>query len=219
MIQRALAPIVRWVAGHPVVSIVAFSIMTTVFSLFMMFRFGYDAWHNGWIFAFVGIVSATIQGGLIGKAVKRFGEPWLIILGVLLFSTSLALSPFVGPATGLLGILSICALSAIGNALSGPSLASLASKSAGAGEQGAVLGVTQSVASLARAVGPSIAAFLIYSAVAHGGLDGQFHNMSDSSILRTFWTAAGIQIVGLLIAVYFARAYGKKFSREAVEAV
>src|SRR2546421_7427041 len=67
-------------------SIVAFSIMTTSFSLFMMFRLGYDAWHNGWIFAFVGIVSAIIQGGLIGKAVKLFGEPWLIITGALLFS-------------------------------------------------------------------------------------------------------------------------------------
>src|SRR5213082_3030470 len=56
-------------------SIVAFSIMTTVFSLFLMFRLGYDAFHNGWVFAFVGIVSAIIQGGLIGRLVKRFGEP------------------------------------------------------------------------------------------------------------------------------------------------
>src|SRR4051812_34348405 len=58
-------------------AIVAFSIMTTVFTLFMLFRFGYDPWHAGWIFAFVGIISATIQGGLIGKLVKRFGEPAL----------------------------------------------------------------------------------------------------------------------------------------------
>lgn len=196
-------------------SIVAFSIMTTVFSLFMMFRLGYDAWDNGWIFAFVGIVSAIIQGGLIGKVVKRFGEPVLIITGALLFSVSLILSPFVGPATGMIGILSICALSAIGNALSGPSLTSLASKSASAGEQGVVLGVAQSVASLARAVGPSIAAFVIYSAIAHFGFDGQRHNMSDASILRTFWTAAAIQFVAFLLAVYFARTYGKKY--EAVE--
>src|SRR5439155_1193693 len=45
-------------------SIVAFSIMTAVFSLFMMFRLGYDAFHNGWVFAYVGIISAIIQGGL-----------------------------------------------------------------------------------------------------------------------------------------------------------
>src|SRR6202163_3504340 len=193
-------------------SIVAFSIMTTVFALFMMFRLGYDPWHAGWIFAFVGIVSAIVQGGLIGKLVKRFGEPTLVIAGGLLFTLSLFVSPFVTAATGLVGILSIVALSAIGNALAAPSLTSLASKSAGAGEQGTVLGVAQSVASLARAVGPSIAAVLIYSAVAHLGFDRNLQNMSDASILRTFWTAAAIQFVAFLLAVYFARAYGKKYA-------
>ena len=62
-------------------SIVAFSIMTAVFSLFMLFRLGYDPWHSGWIFAFVGVISAIIQGGLIGKLVKRFGEPSLVMVG------------------------------------------------------------------------------------------------------------------------------------------
>src|SRR5882757_5100149 len=80
-------------------SIVAFSIMTTVFSLFMMFRLGYDPWHSGWIFAFVGIVSALVQGGLIGKLVKRFGEPALVMVGGLLFTVSLLVSPFVTAAT------------------------------------------------------------------------------------------------------------------------
>lgn len=192
--------------------IVAFSIMTATFSLFLMFRLGYDAFHNGWVFAFVGIISAIVQGGLIGRLVKKFGEPLLVIVGALLFSASLIVIPFVTPATGLLAILTIGAATAIGQALSAPSLSSLASKSAGAAEQGGVLGVMQSVASLARAVGPSLAAVLIYSAVAHVGFDGASQKMSDSSILRTFWAAAAIQFVGLLIALYFARAYGKKYS-------
>jgi DHA1 family tetracycline resistance protein-like MFS transporter len=201
-------------------SIVAFSIMTAVFSLFMMFRLGYDPWHSGWIFAFVGIISALVQGGLIGKLVKRFGEPTLVIAGALLFTVSLFLSPFVGPSLGLLGILSIGALSSIGNALSAPSLTSLGSKSASASEQGSVMGVMQSVASLARAVGPSVAALIIYSAVSHMGYDSQPQNMSDASILRTFWTAAAIQFVALVLAIYFARAYrGRYADGEVAEAV
>src|SRR5437667_867716 len=201
-------------------SIVAFSIMTTVFSLFLMFRLGYDPWHSGWIFAFVGIISAVVQGGLIGKLVKRFGEPALVIVGGFLFTVSLFASPFVGPATGVVGILAVGALSAIGNALAGPSLTSLGSKSASAAEQGSVLGVMQSVASLARAVGPSIAAVIIYSAVAHMGYDLKPQNMSDASILRTFWTAAAIQFVAFLLAVYFARAYRGKYAEgEVAEAV
>jgi DHA1 family tetracycline resistance protein-like MFS transporter len=193
-------------------SIVAFSIMTAIFSLFMMFRLGYDPWHSGWIFAFIGIVSALVQGGLIGRLVKRFGEPALVIVGGFLFTVGLVLSPFVGPSMGLLGILSICALSSIGNALTSPSLTSLGSKSAGASEQGSVMGVMQSVASLARAVGPSIAAFFIYSAVTQMGYDRQLQNMSDASILRTFWTAAAIQFVALVLSVYFARAYRSRYA-------
>ena len=74
------------------------------------------------------------------------------------------------------------------------------------------MGVMQSVASLARAVGPSVAALIIYSAVAHMGYDNQMQNMSDASILRTFWTAAAIQIVAFLLALYFARVHGSKYS-------
>jgi MFS transporter, DHA1 family, tetracycline resistance protein len=197
-------------------SIVAFSIMTTSFSLFMMFRLGYDAWHNGWIFAFVGVISAIIQGALTGKLVKHFGEPRLVIIGLLLFSASLFAIPFVGPGTGLLGILLIGAAFSVGNALSGPSLISLASKSARASEQGTVLGVTQSVASLARAVGPTIAAFLIYSAIAHSGFDGQAHYMSDRSLLRTFLAAALIQFIGFLLAIYFARRFAGESSEDSM---
>ena len=54
--------------------VVAFSIMTTVFSLFTMYRFGYDATHNGYLFAYVGLIAVVVQGGLIGRLVKRFGE-------------------------------------------------------------------------------------------------------------------------------------------------
>ena len=220
LIDALRQPQLAFVLAIYFLSIVAFSIMTTVFSLFMMFRLGYDPWHSGWIFAFVGIVSALIQGGLIGKLVKRFGEPTLVIAGGLLFTVSLFVSPFVEPAIGLIGILSVAALSSIGNALSAPSLTSLGSKSASAAEQGSILGVMQSVASLARAVGPTVAAVIIYSAVAHTGYDRQMQNMSDASILRTFWTAAAIQFVAFLLAVYFARAYRGRYAEgEVAEAV
>jgi MFS transporter, DHA1 family, tetracycline resistance protein len=220
LIDALRQPQLAFVLAIYFLSIVAFSIMTTVFALFMMFRLGYDPWHSGWIFAFVGIVSAIVQGGLIGKLVKRFGEPTLVIAGGLLFTLSLFVSPFVTAATGLAGILSIVALAAIGNALAAPSLTSLGSKSASAAEQGSILGVMQSVASLARAVGPSVAALIIYSAVAHMGYDHQMQNMSDASILRTFWTAAAIQFVAFLMAVYFARAYRGRYAEgEVAEAM
>src|SRR5207247_8190930 len=168
------------------------------------------------IFAFVGVVSAIIQGGLIGRLVKAFGEPLLVIVGALMFAATLVVLPLVTPSTGLMTVLLIAAATSIGQALSAPTLSSLASKSASAAQQGSVLGVMQSVASLARAVGPSIAAVIIYSAVAHMGYDLKPQNMSDASILRTFWTAAAIQFVAFLLAVYFARAYRAKYAEGGV---
>ena len=186
--------------------IVAFSIMTTSFSLYTMFRFGYDAQHTGYLFAYVGILAVIVQGGLIGRLVKRFGELPLVIVGAFLFAGSLFAVPFVGPeAGGLLALLVGGGLFSIGNSLAAPSLTSLASKSVGPAEQGSVLGVTQSVASLARAVGPTLAAILIHSAIAYKGADGEPHFMSDHSLFVTFWAGSAIMFVALLLAVYYSR--------------
>ena len=193
--------------------IVAFSIMTTSFSLYTMFRFGYDAQHTGWLFAYVGVIAVIIQGGLIGRLVKRFGELPLVILGALFFAGSLFAVPFVGPnAGGVVALLIGGGIFSLGNSLATPALTSLASKSAGAAEQGSVLGVTQSVASLARVVGPSLAALLIHSAVAHMGADRDSHHMSDHSLFVTFWTAAAIMLLAFLAAVYFTRTHASEYS-------
>jgi DHA1 family tetracycline resistance protein-like MFS transporter len=191
--------------------IVAFSIMTTSFSLYTMFRFGYDATHTGYLFAYVGLIAVIIQGGLIGRLVKRFGELPLVIFGALCFAISLFAVPFVGPAAGGLAALLVGGgVFSMGNSLATPALTSLASKSVGAGEQGVVLGVTQSVASLARAVGPFLAAVLINSSVAHTGADGIPHYMSDRSLFVTFWSAAAIMLIAFLLAFYYSTSLSRR---------
>jgi DHA1 family tetracycline resistance protein-like MFS transporter len=199
--------------------VVAFSIMTTSFALFTMYRFGFDAEHNGYVFALVGVVGAIIQGGLIGRLAKRFGEVPLTITGALLFAVSLFMIPLIGPGTGLLTFILIGAGFAVGNSLATPSLTSLASKSVGPAEQGGVLGVTQSAASLARVVGPTLSSFLIYSAVATLGADGKTHHLSDHSLFATFWTAAAIMFIAFLISVYFARSHAAEYETREVAPV
>ena len=197
--------------------IVAFSIMTTSFSLYTMFRFGYDAKHNGYLFAYVGLIAVIVQGGLIGRLVKRFGELPLVVVGALCFAGSLFAVPFVGPYRGgLIALLIGGGIFSLGNSLSTPALNSLASKSAGPAQQGGVMGVTQSVASLARAVGPALAAVLIHSAIAYTGADGKAHFMSDRSLFVTFWTAAGIMFLAFLLAVYFTRVHASDYSTDGV---
>jgi len=197
--------------------IVAFSIMTTSFALYTMFRFGYGAQINGYLFAYVGLIAVVIQGVLIGRLVRRFGEVGLVITGALLFAISLFAVPLVGPDTGgLVALLVGGGVFSLGNSLSTPALNSLASKCAGPAQQGTVLGVTQSVASLARAVGPSMAALLIHSSVAHMGTDGKPHLMSDHSLIVTFWTGAGVMFLAFLLALYFARHYSTDYSNSGV---
>lgn len=193
--------------------IVAFSIMTTSFSLYTMFRFGYDAHQTGYLFGYVGIIAVMIQGGLIGRLVKRFGELPLVIAGALCLAASLLAIPFVGPnAGGLLALLIGGGAFSMGNSLATPALTSLASKSIGPAEQGSGLGMTQSAASLARAVGPSLTALLIHSPVAQTGADGAPHYMSDHSLFVTFWTGAAIMVLALLLALGFTRVRAAEYS-------
>ena len=213
LVEAVRQPRLAYVLAIYFLFIVAFSIMTTSFALFTMYRFGFDASHNGYLFMYVGIIGAIIQGGLIGRLVKMFGEMTLVIVGALLFTLSLFAIPLIGQGAGLPLLLLVGGTFALGNSLATPSLQTLASKSVGRGEQGGVLGVVQSVASLARAVGPSIAALLISSAVATYGADGRLHEMSDRSLRTTFWTAAAIMLVAFLLAAYFARAHASQYAR------
>ncbi len=177
--------------------ITAFSIMTTSFALYTMYRFGYDAEHNGYIFAYIGLLAIVMQGGIFGRLAERFGESRLVVIGCLMLAASLFAVPFVGPQSGgLVGLLTGTAFFAIGNSLASPGLSSLASKSASASEQGKSLGIIQSGASLARAVGPLLAGVLLNNAV--GDVD-------DHTLLVTFWTAAAIMMLGFLTAAFMLR--------------
>ncbi|MBV9209213.1 MAG: MFS transporter, partial [Acidobacteria bacterium] len=108
-------------------------------------------------------------------------------------------------AGGLAALLAVCGILAVGNSLATPSLTSLSSKSVGQSEQGGVLGVTQSAASLARVVGPVLSAFLIYSATAP-------KHISDTSIRATFWAGAAIMLLAFLAALYFARSHSSEYT-------
>ncbi len=178
--------------------IVAFSIMTTAFAQYTMFRFNYDAAHNGYLFAYIGVLAVVIQGGIFAKLVKKLGETTMIIIGCVLLAGSFFAVPYVGPDFGGLTALLIgIACFAIGNSFCSPALTSLASKQADEREQGKALGVLQSAASLARAIGPAMTSFLLYSAI---GPD----NISDSTLFRTFWTASSIMVLSLFVSFYLA---------------
>lgn len=131
--------------------ILAFSMMESTFSLLAKDLFHITAKNIYWVFFYLGILLTIVQGGLIRPLVKSFGEVRLITGGTLLMAVSLFLLP-QNPT--IWWIYLIMAGLAIGNGLAHPCLTSLISQRSSAAEQGEKLGTAQSLASLARFLGP-----------------------------------------------------------------
>ena len=118
-----------------------------------------DAKVIGYLFAYCGLIGACVQGGAIGRAVKKLGEPKLIAVSLFFTAASLAPLPFVTSWGGLLGVL---ALLAIGSSLARAPIFGLLSILTPAHEQGETIGVAQSFGSLARIAGPIFAGSLFH---------------------------------------------------------
>lgn len=138
--------------------IAGFSMMTTIFALFLLYRFELDALHTGYILAGIGVIGVVIQGGLIGRLVKRFGEAALALTGAVIMCGGLVGLAFSRQFSSML---MASAAIGIGNSLLMPTLSALASRSASPEWQGRALGVVQSGGSLARWVGPVVAGVLL----------------------------------------------------------
>lgn len=167
-------------------TVVAFSILTTTYALFTHRRFGLDATHNGYLFAYAGLLGAGIQLGLLGRLGKVFGDQRLAVAGAAIFALGMVLLP-----TGATIAMLLVATSAIsvGTSLVTPTLNGLASESARADRQGSMQGVMASVSSLARIMGPLAGGFLL-AFDARGAHDGR----------ALFWTGAGVMVVALALA-------------------
>jgi DHA1 family tetracycline resistance protein-like MFS transporter len=138
--------------------IAGFAIMTTLFALFTEKRFGYDARANGYLFGFIGILTVVVQGGLIGRMIKTFGEVTLARLGLLLTAASLALLPF---SSNLTLLLLVCAGLSFGTGFASPPLSGLASQLIERSWQGRALGIMQSAGSTGRLLGPLLGGWLL----------------------------------------------------------
>jgi MFS family permease len=116
--------------------------------------FYYDEKHIGYLFAFCGLMSAMVQGGMIGRLVKQFGEPKLIWSSLVFVGVSLLIIPYAGTLAILLAGLALVSMSSGLNRAPTMGLISIFTPQA---EQGGMLGVTQSAGTLGRIFGPLLA--------------------------------------------------------------
>ena len=166
--RRSLCPVaprtMKAAFAHPVLWLLllvyalwtfAFSTVEQTISLLLQAKFVLSTEEaglkTGLVLMWAGILSAVIQGGLIRKLVPEYGERKLLLAGLLMNALGFGLFPF-GPTYG--SYYALIILVSGGSALLSPSLSAMISRSAEASEQGAVMGLSQGLASLARALGP-----------------------------------------------------------------
>lgn len=141
----------------------SFSMFTAGFALFAERRLMF---HNrlfgprevGFAFAFSGFLGIFLQGGIIGRLVKRSGEAAVIRAGFFsLFSGYIVLAFAHG--VGLL--VPSAMLASFGTSALRPAITALVTRRVERHEQGIALGLTQSLTSLAQIVAPLLAGALI----------------------------------------------------------
>jgi MFS transporter, DHA1 family, tetracycline resistance protein len=179
-------PVVGTVLGLFFIATLCFSGMEAVLALFCERFFGWGPHHIGYLFAYVGVVAAVLQAGIVGALAKRFGERALIRAGLALMGAAFIVAGLV-PPVGL--FLVMMGMIAVGSGLITPSLSSLVSVATPADEQGRILGVYQSLGSLGRAVGPFLVG-LLYDVVSPGA---------------PLWAAGTVLVLASLAAVRVPR--------------
>ena len=154
---RSSHPSIGRLLAATFLSTLAFVAMEATFALLGEARLGLDASRLGFVFAYVGVVMVVVQGGLVGRLAPRFGERALATAGALVMAASLGALPL---ATSIWVALVPLAGLAVGQGLTTPMLSTLLSRATDADEQGGTLGLGQSFAAAARAVGPIGAGWL-----------------------------------------------------------
>lgn len=142
----------------------AFVLLETTFVYLCQYRFDMTEVGIGLIFAYIGMMMVIVQGGMIGRLVRKFGEaklvatgPFITAIGFLILS-GIPLFSDISIAWTLLIV--GCIPVALGNGITGPNLNALISHQAQSGRQGATLGSSQGVGSLARTIAPPLGGLL-----------------------------------------------------------
>jgi multidrug resistance protein len=131
--------------------IFSFANIYGTFALLGIQVYGFTDLQNGYLFGITGLVSAIVQGGLMGHIDKLMNKKNILKVSSLIISIGLGLIPYGG---NFLGLALISGFLSIGTGMLQPTLLSFISEVTPDHEQGITLGVNQSLSALARVIGP-----------------------------------------------------------------
>ncbi|MFN8789851.1 MAG: MFS transporter [Bdellovibrionales bacterium] len=130
----------------------AMSSMEATLVYFMADRFSWNLKDTSFGFAYIGLVLVLTQGYLVRRFLPRFGERHILVVALPVFVVGLAL---IAPADSIAVMALSMTLIALGVGHTNPSLNGSISLMAHESEQGSTLGLTQSLSSLGRILGPA----------------------------------------------------------------
>jgi MFS transporter, DHA1 family, tetracycline resistance protein len=169
-------------------------VLYTTWVLYTTFKFGWGPLENGWSLAAVGVVSAVVQGLLLGRLLRRFSARRLAVLG--LVSSTLAYVMWGAASHGWM-MFAVIFVNLLGATVSA-SIQSIISGAADARSQGQALGAVGGLNSLMAVIAPTIGAPLL-ALVSH-------LPRGDWRIGAPFYFCALLQAASLALAVAHFRA-------------
>ncbi len=174
----------RIAISHPPVLLTLITIFVATFT-FAQFEttlplfikeLGFSPRSNFYVFAYIGFTLALFQGGLIRRLIPKLGEYKMGIAGAVLLAVGLLLIGSVADQNSFTLILLVLPVSVLGFSAVSPSLQAMLSLGSSESDQGSVLGVGQSMSSLARIFGPVFGYWLF----------------AFESIQLPYWVGAGL---------------------------
>lgn len=139
--------------------LLAFSGMEFTLTFLAVERLNYSSMDNAYMFIFIGVMLALIQGGVVRRSAHKVGEKKMALLGLALIIPGLfIISKSFSSGSLYFGLFFL----SIGSALTIPCLTSLVSIYTPVDSQGKSIGIFRSLGALARVVGPAIAAVIYW---------------------------------------------------------
>jgi DHA1 family tetracycline resistance protein-like MFS transporter len=135
-----------------------FAVFEGGFSLWAAAGLGLNEQSIGFVLAYVGVISVTIQLGLIGPLTKRFRDPQLIVGATALAALMLVAWGFSPNIWTLLALMPFLSL---GMAVSNTIVGSALTKAVYPDEVGGIVGLSTSVGALTRIPAPAVAGGLL----------------------------------------------------------
>jgi MFS transporter, DHA1 family, tetracycline resistance protein len=178
-------------------------VLYTCWVLYTTFKFGWGPRENGWSLAAVGVVTAVVQGLLLGRILRLISVRRLAVLGL---TSSMLAYALWGAATHSWMMYAIIFVNLLGATVSS-TIQSIISSAADAQNQGRTLGAVGGINSLMAVIAPAIGAPLL-TMVSH-------LPRGDWRIGAPFYFCALLQVAALFLTVAHFR--GKRSAQLAIQ--